>query len=93
MKDYDKPVTTPEPADGAKVAVYEGDGWKVIHRDDARADQHSDHATERWFDTNDQCEDDDGYTCDDDGRTWQSHLKYAEAVYPLDEATRIEVTR
>lgn len=94
MRDYDKPVTNPEPLNGAKVAVYKVDGqWKVIHRDDARAAHYAQdgcHIEDRWFE--DYEGDDDAYR-GEDGMGWQAHLKYAEAFYVIDPAARVEVTR
>lgn len=89
MRDYDKPATNPEPPDGTRVLVDMGDEWRTILRDDARAARYAKegaHPEDRWFDTADN-------EHGEDGMGWVAHLKYAEAVYVIDEAARIEVTR
>lgn len=88
LVDYDQPTTLPEPGDGERRLVDQGDGvYRVIWRDNARAARNAaDHGADpadRWFDS-------DEY---EEGRSWVDALAFADAIYPLDPGSRIAVLR
>jgi hypothetical protein len=63
----------PEPPDGARLVVDNGDGeYKVIWRDDEEAGTFDSHAEDRWFSDPDE-----------DPMGLYQHVKYARAVYAV----------
>jgi len=70
----------PEPADGTTLAVFDGDEWKVIWRDDAAAD--------RWYDGDARGQ--NWLASDDeDPMGFYQHVKYAKKVYVIGEPVAV----
>lgn len=69
-------VTANEPPDGSVLIIKDGDGFRIIERDDTVAAERSANPNERWFD----CA--DGLA---DPMPLYQHLKYADTVYALGE--------